>query len=123
MEVPVEKPVEKSKAKKFSDEYGQPTFDFPGVQIGEKAIRDKEITIYDFAILNGAFGEFLVVDAELTEEIEKDGNKVKRVQFAEGSDVIRRQLKKAKEDKNLPLIAKIVERTADKTKMTYRTLE
>jgi len=115
------------KPKRFSEAYGQPAFDFPGVQVEEKAIREKEITIYDFAILNGAFGEFAVVDAELTEEIEINienaVTKVKRVQFAEGSDVIRRQLKKAKEDKNLPLIAKIVERTSDKSKMTYRTLE
>lgn len=122
----MEQPVE-TKAKRFSDTYGQEEFDFPGEQVKEEAIRNKEMTIYDFATLNGTFGEFLVVDAELTDEIivgaGVDQKRVKRVQFAEGSDVIRKQLKKAKEDKNLPIIAKIVERTSEKTKMTYRTLE
>jgi len=122
----MEEPVKKPEPKRFADEYGQESFDFPGEQVEEKAIRDKEITIYDFALLNGQFGEFAVIDAELSEEIEissEEGiKKVKRIQFAEGSDIIRKQLKKAKEDKNLPLIAKIVERTS-KSKMTYRTLE
>ena len=128
MEVPVEKIPEKKEAKRFSEEYGQASFDFPGEQVEEKAIRDKEMTIYDLALLNGQFGEFAIVDAELSEGItitKSDGNlgEVKRIQFAEGSDIIRKQLKKAKEDGNLPLIAKIVERTSDKSKMTYRTLE
>lgn len=116
MEVPVEK-IERPK--KFSDTYGQPTFDFPGKQVEEKCIRDQEMTIFDFAILNGTFGEFLVIDAELLEPLD-DG--IKRIQFAEGSDVVRKQLKKAKEDGNLPIMAKIEERTSEKSKMTYRTL-
>ena len=115
--------------KKFSDVYGQQSFDFPGEQVNEKDVREKEMTIYDFALLNGQFGEFLVIDAELTEEMRIEVDKetghienVKRIQFAEGSDIIRKQLKKAKEDGNLPLIAKIEERTSEKSKMTYRTL-
>ena len=125
MEVPVEKIP--NKPKKFSDVYGQTSFDFPGEQIEEKTIRNKEMTIYDFALLNGAYGEFAIIDAELTDSIIVgegiDQKRVNRVQFAEGSDIIGKQLKKAKEDKNLPLIAKIVERTSEKSKMTYRTLE
>lgn len=122
------------KPKRFSDEYGQPEFDFPGEQVEEKEVRNKEMTIYDFVLLNGSFGEFAVIDAELTEatkiEItdEVDGEptattkEIKKIQFPEGSDVIRRQLKKAKEDDNLPIVAKIVEKRS-KGKMTYRTLE
>lgn len=129
MEVPVEK-VEMKTPKKFSDIYGQQEYDFPGGQVEEKDVRDKEMIIYNFVLLNGQFGEFAVVDAELSEEIEvmdqsqdPPANKtVKRIQFCEGSDVIRHQLIKAKEDRNLPLIAKIVEKTSDKSKMTYRTL-
>lgn len=121
-----EEKIPDKKPKRFSDVYGQATFDFLGEQVEEKTIRDKEITIYDFAILNGQFGEFAVIDAELSEEInitnEEGSKSVKRVQFAEGSDIIRKQLKKAKEDKNLPIIAKIVEKTAEKSKMAYRTL-
>jgi len=126
MNVPTEK-IEMKTPKKFSDIYGQAEYDFPGDQVEEKEVRDKEMTIYDFVLLNGQFGEFAVVDAELSEEIEiskEEGNKkVKRISFAEGSDVIRHQLKKAKEDRNLPLIATIVEKTSDKSKMTYRTLQ
>jgi len=131
MDVPVEKiPNETSDLrtpKRFSDLYGQPQYDFPGEQVNEKDVRDKEMTIYDFVLLNGQFGEFAVIDAELSEEIQvtaEEGSKgVKRIQFAEGSDIIGKQLKKAKEDRNLPLIAKIVERYSEKSKMTYRTLE
>lgn len=136
MDVPVEKIPDETTSnlrtpKKFSDIYGQQEYDFPGEQVEEKDIRDKEMTIYDFVLLNGQFGEFAVVDAELSEGIEvidqaqdPPANKtVKRIQFCEGSDVIRHQLKKAKEDRNLPLIAKIVEKTSDKSKMTYRTLQ
>jgi len=126
MEVPTEK-VEMRTPKKFSDIYGQAEYDFPGDQVEEKDVRDKEMTIYDFVLLNGQFGEFAVVDAELSAETEvPEGEtgkkKVKRISFAEGSDVIRHQLKKAKEDRNLPLIATIIEKTSDKSKMTYRTL-
>lgn len=135
MDVPVEK-VEMKTPKKFSDIYGQAEYDFPGEQVEEKDVRDKEMTIYDFVLLKGQFGEFAVVDAELSEGIEisipkelevPDEEqvkkiKVKRIQFCEGSDVIRHQLIKAKEDRNLPLIAKIIEKTSDKSKMTYRTL-
>jgi len=116
-----------SEQRRFSDIYGQPEFDFPGEQVDEKLIRNIDMIIYDFAILNGTFGEFLVIDAELAEELvintANEQKRVKRVQFAEGSDIIKRQLKKAKEDKNLPITAKIVERMSDKSKMTYRTLE
>ena len=143
MDFPVEKiPDKKTKealekaedkdgqAKRFSEEYGQEEYDFPGDQVNEKDVRDKEMTIYDFVILNGKFGEFAVVDAELTEKIkvsvEVDDKtvekQVQRIQFCEGSAVIRHQLKKAKEDGNLPLIATIVERTSEKSQLTYRTL-
>ena len=112
--------------KKFSDIYGQQEFEFPGEQVNEKDVRDKEMIIHDFAILNGIHGEFFVIDAELTEEItlkiDDEDKTVKRIQFAEGSEIIRKQLKQAKEDDNLPLLAKIVERTSEKSKMTYRTL-
>ena len=114
-------------SKKFSSIYGQEEYDFPGEQVEEKDVRGKEMIIYDFAKLNGSFGEFAVVDAEMSEEIEIEGEnstikKVKRVQFMEGSKIIGDQLKKAKEDGNLPMIATIIERTSAKSKMTYRTL-
>jgi len=125
MDVPVEK-IEMKTPKKFSDIYGQPEYDFPGEQVEEKIIRDKEMTIYDFVLLHGTFGEFAVIDAELSDDIiigaGVEQKRVKRIQFAEGSDIIRKQMKKAKEDRNLPLIGKIVERTSEKSKMTYRTL-
>ena len=129
MDIPVEK-IEMKTPKRFSDIYGQAEYDFPGEQVEEKDVRDKEMTIYDFVLLHGTFGEFAVIDAELSEGIEVMDQAqdplmkktVKRIQFCEGSDVIRHQLKKAKEDRNLPLIATIVERTSDKSKMTYRTL-
>ena len=69
MDVPTEK-IEMKTPKKFSDIYGQAEYDFPGDQVEEKEVRDKEMTIYDFVLLNGQFGEFAVVDAELSEEIE-----------------------------------------------------
>ena len=131
MDIPVEK-IEMKTPKRFSDIYGQAEYDFPGEQVEEKDVRDKEMTIYDFVLLHGTFGEFAVIDAELSEEIEIEAPilgeeqvnkiKVKRIQFAEGSDIIRKQMMKAKEDRNLPLIGKIVERTSEKSKMTYRTL-
>ena len=130
MDVPTEK-IEMKTPKKFSDIYGQAEYDFPGDQVEEKDVRDKEMNIYDFVLLNGSFGEFSVVDAELSEGIEvidqaqdpPAKKTVKRIQFCEGSKVIRDQLKQAKEDRNLPLIATIVEKTSDKSKMTYRTLQ
>ena len=129
MDVPVEK-IGMKTPKRFSDIYGQAEYDFPGEQVEEKVIRDKEMTIYDFVLLHGTFGEFAVIDAELSEGIEvmdqaqdpPTKKTVKRIQFCEGSEVIRHQLIKAKEDRNLPLIGKIVERTSEKSKMTYRTL-
>ena len=141
MDLPVEKipdketqealeKVESNQPKRFSEEYGQDEYDFPGDQVNEKDVRDKEMTIYDFVVLNGKFGEFAVVDAELTEETKLDvqvddkivEKQVQRIQFCEGSEVIRHQLKKAKEDNNLPLIATIVERISEKKQLTYRTL-
>jgi len=114
--------MQETETKNFSDIYGQQEFDFPGEQVNEKDIRGKEMTIYDFAVLKGQYGEFIVIDAELKEEIKIEDKSVKRIQFAEGSEVIKKQLKQAKEDKNLPIVAKIEERTSDKSKMNYRTL-
>jgi len=113
---------ESKEPKKFSDVYGQDDFEFPGEQVNEKDIHGKEMTIYGFGYLHGQWGKFAVVDAELTEEITIDDKAVKRIQFAEGSEVILKQLQQAKEDGNLPIIAKIEERTSGKSKMTYKTL-
>ena len=113
-------------SKKFSSIYGQEEYDFPGEQVEEKDVRGKEMTIYDFAKLNGSFGEFVVIDAEMTSEIEIAGTptvrRVKRVQFMEGSSIIMEQLIRVKKDGNLPIVATIIERTSEKSKMTYRTL-
>lgn len=111
----------------FNQIYGQVEYDFKGDKVKEEEVRGREIIIHDFVILHGQYGEFAVVDAELTEEIEieiSEGEfkKTKRVQFAEGSDVIRNQLIKAREEGHLPLKATIIERSSDTSKMTYRTL-
>jgi len=132
----VEKPLPtaadliKGETKKFGDIY-QPTIEFEGEKVEEKEVVGKDIIIHDFAMLNGQFGEFAIVDATVLlvpasvivdikiVDVTEQG---KRVQFAEGSEVIMRQLKKIKEDNNFPIMTKIEERVGEKSKMTYRTL-
>ncbi len=120
----LEKEETKDQFKKFGDIY-QPTIEFEGEKVEEKEVVGKDIIIHDFAMLNGQFGEFAIVDATVLpvpgEAIDVTG-KGKRVQFAEGSEVIMRQLKKIKEDNNFPIETKIEERVGEKSKMTYRTL-
>ena len=115
----MEKPTtyEGKNVKKFGDIYNK-NIEFEGEKIVEKELIGKEILIHDFALLNGQFGDFAIVDATILNEIGIG----KRVQFAEGSEVIIRQLKTLKEDKNLPIKTTIEERTSDKSKLTYRTL-
>ena len=101
--------------------YGEvytPKIEFEGEEIEGKEVIGKEIIIYDFAILNGSYGEFAVVDALIIDETGTE----KRVQFLDGSKVIIEQLEKVKEDKNFPIKTKIEERTSEKSNLTYRTL-
>ncbi len=115
---------EQSKIKNYNDVY-TPQIDFEGEKIDGKEIIGKEIIIHDFAILNGQFGEFAVVDATIPGPDALDMTDIsqgKRVQFLEGSHVIMGQLGKVKKDNNFPIKTKIEERTSEKSKLTYRTL-
>lgn len=98
--------------KKFSEIYGQ-AIDFEGQRMEMSEAIDKEIIIYDFAILPGLYGDFVVVQAKLDE---------KMVNFPVGSVVILDQLKKAKQDNNLPLQTTIIERISEKSKRKYFSL-
>jgi len=112
--------MDKQSTMKNYGEVYTPQIDFEGEKIDGKEIIGKDIVIYDFAILNGQFGEFAVIDATLVPA--EEGIAGKRVQFLEGSNVVMRQLKTVREDKNFPIKTKIEERKSEKSKMTYRIL-
>lgn len=99
--------------KKFSDVYANQSFDFEGRKAEFDEIFNKEIIIHDFAILPGEFGTFAVVSIKLNDEM---------ITVPLGSEVVREQLVKAKEDGNLPLQGTIVERLSEKSKRKYHTL-
>lgn len=111
--------TEQKTIKNFGEVY-RPQVEFEGEKIAGKEVVGIDIIIHDFAMLNGAYGQFAVVDATiLAGDNEATG---KRVQFPEGSEVIKGQLAMIKEDKNFPIRTKIEERTSEKSKLTYRTL-
>ena len=112
---------EQSTIKNYGDVY-TPQIDFEGEKIEGKEIYGKYILIHDFAILNGTYGEFVVIDATIVPEPDEVGTPGKRVQFLEGSKVVMRQLGMIKEDNNFPIKTKIEERISEKTKLNYRTL-
>jgi hypothetical protein len=101
--------------KKFSEIYGQTAFDFKGERKTFEEVIGKSIIISDFAPLGGLYGEFFVAQATLTETREI-------INFPIGSEVIMQQLKRAREDNNLPIQTTIEKRTAQKTKRAYYTL-
>jgi len=111
---------EQKTIKNFNDVY-RPQIEFEGDKINGKEVVDKDIVIHDFAMLNGQYGEFAIVDATIL-PLPNSTATGQRVQFAEGSEVVMRQLKMVKEDKNFPIKTKIEERTSEKSKLTYRTL-
>ncbi len=113
--------TDEQKTIKNFDEIYTPQIEFEGEKIDEKEIIGKDIVIHDFAILNGQFGEFAIIDATIV-PAPTSTEVGKRVQFPEGSHVIMRQLKAIKEDKNFPIKTKIEERTGEKSKMNYKTL-
>ena len=57
--------TEQQTIKKFSEEYRTEKFEFDGKQTEVIEILDKEIVIYNFAKLNGTYGDFAVIDGEL----------------------------------------------------------
>jgi len=105
--------MEQTDIKRFSEEYPSGTqFEAEKVELSD--VLGKDIVIKDVSELSGSFGNFIVVLAEL--------NSID-IQFATGSGVIMPKLLKAKAEEKLPLIAKIVERTSEKTKRTYCDIE
>ena len=112
---------DQSTMKNYGDVY-TPQIDFEGEKIEGKEIFGKDIIIHDFAILNGTYGEFVVIDATIVPAPTELGTPGKRVQFLEGSKVVMRQLGMVKEDNNFPIKTKIEERVSEKTKLHYRTL-
>lgn len=105
--------IEQETIKKFSEEYGQESFEFEGERCEVNDILDKEISIHNFAKMSGAYGDFVVIDAELSK---------KRIQFLVGSQVVISQLDKIKTDNNFPISATITKRHSDKTQRDYYTL-
>ena len=95
--------------KRFTDEYPREV-QFEAEKVEFTDILEKDIILVDIATMIGNYGEFLVVLGEM------EG---KRIQFITGSHVIVPKLKRAKEDRKLPLIAKFIQVESDKGKKYY----
>lgn len=97
------------KVKRFTDIYPSEV-SFEAEAVDFKSVFDKDLKILDVANLIGSYGSFIIILAE------DDG---KRIQFNTGSDVIMQKLKIAKDENQLPLIAKFIERTSADKKNKY----
>jgi len=99
--------------KKFSEIYTGSVATIAGERKESKDVIDKEIIIKNFVLLNGTYGEFAIIEAEMEGQA---------INFGIGSDVVIHQLKRAKEDNNLPLRATITSKRSEKSKRNYFTL-
>lgn len=99
--------------KRFSEIYTGSVATIAGERKESKEVIDKEIIIKNFVLLNSSYGEFAVIEAELDDQA---------INFPVGSGVVIHQLKRAKEDNNLPMKATITHRRSEKSKRNYFTL-
>jgi hypothetical protein len=102
--------------KKFSETKTE-TVAYPEAEFfdaeAKRSLFNKELEFIDFTPMKSAKGDYAVVLA-------KNGSKV--VSFSMGG-VIFDQLKKLKDNKDLPVIAKMVERKAKQSGRLFMTLE
>jgi len=88
---------------------------FFGDHVKIETILGKKIRILNYVPCSGEKGKFIGTNAELID----DENK--KINFSI-SGIVEKQIRKAEEDKNLPMLATIIQKESKESKMQYYTL-